>query len=159
MENNLLEKLREDIDLIDKTQNTLLATVSTNTDTIIAINENMLFTTTAENEKNIITISGITVIDELKVNRIAINDTLTEEKNGEDVNTASIGTVEIPVGETEIIVETTAIEMGGRVFVTLVSEMSGNTFYVEKDFDNQKFTIIIDHSLDSIVEFDWFLIN
>ncbi|MEA3323464.1 MAG: hypothetical protein U9Q12_04550, partial [Patescibacteria group bacterium] len=112
-----------------------------------------------------LTLEGIMTVTTLKAenvetNMLTINDiSTTEDADGNVVNTSSIGTVKIPAEETEVIVETTAIDEGGRVFVTPVSEMGGNTFHVEKDFDNRQFTIIIDHSLDHVIEFDWFLIN
>ena len=152
------------MDLLDSTQNALINTVSINTDTILAINENILFTIN-ENDNSIITLSGITVVDKLKANSVetnslTINDNIiAEDGEGEKINASSIGTATIMAEDIDIVVDTSALVEGSRVFVTPVSDMADNTFFVEKDFDSNLFKIIINHVVDNDVLFDWFIVS
>jgi hypothetical protein len=161
---DLLADIQSDIDLINEQQSTLSSLVSTHSDTIIAINENMLFTTDPDTEETQITISGITTVDTLKAqaietNKITINDNVTQEdENGDSVSAASFGDVEIDAGETMVEIETLALTEGAKVFVTAMTEMEGNTFYVDKDYENNTFAIVLDHAFDeTVAQFDWFV--
>jgi hypothetical protein len=164
MQADLLADIQSDIDLINEQQSTLSSLVSTHSDTIIAINENMLFITDPDTEQTQVTISGITIVDTLKAqaietSKIIINDNVTQEdENGDRVSAASFGDVKIDAGKTMVEIETLALTEGAKVFVTAMTEMEGNTFYVDKDYEKNTFAIVLDRAFDeTVAKFDWFV--
>jgi hypothetical protein len=178
---DLLVDIRKEIDLINEQQSALTSLVSAHSDTIIAINENILFTTDSDTDETTITISGITTVDTLRAqaietNMLTINDRVTQEDdNGDDVSAASIGTAVIPAGENNIAIDTVAIREDARVFVSALSSteytyeetvgdkiiaITSNTVpFVDDVIEGKSFNIVIDHVLEDDLMVNWWIIK
>ncbi|XLQ19853.1 MAG: tail fiber protein [Candidatus Moraniibacteriota bacterium] len=162
-----IQEIEDRMDILEQDQITLASIVSTNSDTVLAINERFLFTTetTTEITRPVTTLEGLTVLDDLKVNNIQtntlnINDNITtQDEQGNEINASSIGTATIVAGETEVIVESDGVHESSRVFVTPISDMIGNTFFVEENQAEQFFKIVVDVISEENLLFNWFIVN
>jgi hypothetical protein len=96
----------------------------------------------------------------LQTNTLNINDNITtQDEQGNEINASSIGTATIVAGETEVIVESDGVHESSRVFVTPISDMIGNTFFVEENQAEQFFKIVVDVISEENLLFNWFIVN
>ena len=72
---------------------------------------------------------------------------------------ASIGTAKIDAGQTEIVVETTAITDKSKVFVTATTSTGGQTPYVVEKVAGESFKVKIDNPTAADIIFDWWIVN
>jgi len=72
---------------------------------------------------------------------------------------ASIGTAKIDAGQTEVVIETTAVTADSKVFVTATTSTGGQTLIVSVKKAGESFTVKLDSPLTTDVKFDWFIIN
>jgi hypothetical protein len=79
------------------------------------------------------------------------------EPNGKSSD--STGSATIPSGELEVTIETTAITSKSRVFVTAISPTGGQALVVSEKKAGEGFTVNLDHSFGTDINFDWFIIN
>jgi hypothetical protein len=71
----------------------------------------------------------------------------------------STGSATIPPGKLEVTIETTAITSKSRVFVTATSPTGGQALVVTEKKAGEGFTVNLDHSVGTDINFDWFIIN
>ncbi len=173
-----LDKLRDDVDLAIATQNALSSLVNTQNATIVAINENILFSKDMDDQM-IVSISGITVVDALVANSVETKTITINNDGGDDddvEDASSIGTATIIAGQENVIIKTTAVDASDKVFVSPISSTKYEVDYTTKDGelmtlqsnvtpyisnvkDGEEFEISIDHVLKEKFDVNWWIIK
>jgi hypothetical protein len=124
--------------------------------------------------KQIFSLSGDLIVERLKARKIKAEEievagitvkkrtevvTDKESGNKEKKEASSAGSVTVAAGKTRVIVETRALKDDSRVLITPTDDMNGADYYIEKDADNNIFTVITSKVLEHKVGFDWFILN
>jgi hypothetical protein len=99
----------------------------------------------------------------LKIQNILGETVFSVDSNGKitiksDTNDASVGSSELPIGQTEIIIETSAVNVNSKIFVTPRSDVANAPLYVDK-VEEGKFTVKMSLPKDTAIKFDWWVLN
>ena len=93
----------------------------------------------------------------LTVDKINVSTGNTEPVSGRSSD--SVGSATIAAGQTEILIETTAVTTGSKIFVTPTSTTSGQSPYVVEKVGSASFKVKIDAPTSQDIRFDWLIIN
>ena len=93
----------------------------------------------------------ITTTGEIKVKKLNIDNL--------DTTTASIGTGTIPAGETNVVINTTAVNNTSRIFVTATSATGKQTLIVPVKTAGRSFTVKIEEAYTDDITFNWWIVN
>ena len=112
-------------------------------------------------------LGDIKVSGDLQVDGDILGKSLTVEKinvatpspEPDGTSNASIGEATIVAGQTEILIETTAVTADSKIFVTATTSTDGQTPYVIEKVDKTSFKVKIDAPAAADITFDWFIIN
>lgn len=102
-------------------------------------------------------IDGVLGATTLRAEKIEIDIPEPDPTTGK--SKASIGTDTITAGETEIVVETTAVTEESKIFITATTTTRRQTLYVIEKTGGESFTVSLDRPLPTDVTFDWFIVN
>ncbi len=159
VQSKLITDIKQNIALQEMEQSAIMALVDAHQETIIAINENFLFTKNS-GDVPVVTIAGIAITDKLKTkevetNKLTINDHVQDDQKND---AASIGTATILAGAKEIIVETSAITKGSRVFVSPKMPLD-QALAATKIVDGKSFVVELLTERNEDLDIDWFIIG
>lgn len=93
----------------------------------------------------------------IKTEKIEIEVAEPDPNTGK--SSASIGEGTIAAGQTQVVVETSAVTSNSRVFVTATTSTGGQALVVSAKKAGESFTVSIDNPAASDIKFDWFIIN
>jgi len=93
----------------------------------------------------------------LTVDKINVSTGNTEPVSGKSSD--SVGSETIVAGQTEILIETTAVTTDSKIFVTPTSTTLGQSPYVIEKVDKTSFKVKIDAAVGTDIKFDWLIIN
>ena len=88
--------------------------------------------------------------------KIYIADNITDEQTGK--SKASIGEATIAAGQTEIVVETTAVTKDSRIFVTATTK-TDKVLSVTTKIEGESFTVTVTSPATSNIRFSWWVVN
>jgi len=108
-----------------------------------------------------LTVRNLIVLDEIKApkvlaEKINIAANITDEQTGK--SKASIGEAAIEAGQTEVIVETTAVTDKSKVFVTPTTA-TDKVLSVSTIVDGESFKVVITSPSTSDIKFNWWIVN
>jgi hypothetical protein len=113
-----------------------------------------------------LTARNLIVLEEVKAPKITAKEVNAEKINvatppaePDGKNNASVGTGTIVAGQTSVVIETTALTAQSKVFVTATTSAGGQSLVVSEKKPAESFTVTLDHSMSTNIQFDWFLIN
>ncbi len=158
-QSQLIADIKQNMALQEMEQSAIRALVEVHQETIIAINENFLFTKNGE-DISMVTIAGILVTEKLKVKEIETNKLMINDhvRDDQESDAASIGTATIPAGKKEIMIETKAITRGSRVFVSPKMPLD-QTLAATKIVDGKSFVVELLTERNEDLDIDWFIIG
>src|SRR4030042_3491654 len=97
-------------------------------------------------------IDGVLGATTVKAEKIEIDMPEPDPDTGK--SGAPIGEATITAGQTEVVVETTAVTDKSRVFVTATTSTGGQSLTVVEKVAGDKFKVILDHAVSTDVTFD-----
>ena len=108
-----------------------------------------------------LTVRNLVVLDEIKAPKVLAEklNIKTGETDDAGKSKDSIGTAKIDAGQTEIVVETTAVTDKSKVFVTATTSTGSQSIYVSEQTDKEGFTVKLDQPLTTDVKFNWWVVN
>jgi hypothetical protein len=168
---DLLANIRKEIDLINEQQSALTSLVSAHSDTIIAINENILFSVDSD-DNTIATFRGVIAVDRIEAGEIVSERFITAIDEDaptvgttiicEEGNTLKDGECESAqdgdehINGKSVFVETGAITEKSRVMITPKEPISIGVVDI---IDGEGFELQVDATVEKEVEVDWFIVE
>ena len=108
--------------------------------------------------KVVINPNGEMTIEKIQVGEVAAAKVKASEYEvvaGSEVS----GNSNILTGQTEITILTSKVKSNSKIFVTANNNLEGKSIYVSNKVEGVSFTVKLNGSVSSDVNFDWFILN